>query len=160
MVEERQRARLRSVASPNSTGQPPRAWLLPIRARRRARSCSVYSQHLEDELDRTGFLRPLEKRASMVRNIRNMFHRMGATEQDVRTWRGIVASLLGVSVEPRTIRCHSSAPFLLLRWPPTMLASATGREGLWMQTGVDSVERGRGRRGLNAADRRAGKCRR
>jgi tRNA/rRNA methyltransferase len=50
-------------------------------------------QHLEDELDRTGFLYPLEKRASMVRNIRNMFHRMGASEQDVRTWRGIVAAL-------------------------------------------------------------------
>ena len=50
-------------------------------------------EHLEDELDRTGFLYPLEKRASMVRNIRNMFHRMGASEQDVRTWRGIVAAL-------------------------------------------------------------------
>jgi tRNA/rRNA methyltransferase len=45
------------------------------------------------ELDRTGFLYPPEKRGSMVRNIRNMFHRMGATEQDVRTWRGIVAAL-------------------------------------------------------------------
>jgi tRNA/rRNA methyltransferase len=50
-------------------------------------------EHLESELDRSGFLRPPEKRASMVRNIRNMLHRMGATEQDVRTWRGIVASL-------------------------------------------------------------------
>jgi len=49
--------------------------------------------HLESELDRTGFLYPAEKRPSMVRNIRNMFHRMGASEQDVRTWRGIVASL-------------------------------------------------------------------
>jgi len=49
--------------------------------------------HLEAELDRTGFLFPPEKRPSMVRAIRNMFHRMGATEQDVRTWRGIVASL-------------------------------------------------------------------
>jgi len=29
----------------------------------------------------------------MVRSIRNMFHRMGTTEQDVRTWRGIVAAL-------------------------------------------------------------------
>jgi len=51
--------------------------------------------HLEGELDRTGFLYPPEKRPSMVRAIRNMFHRMGATEQDVRTWRGIVASLSG-----------------------------------------------------------------
>jgi tRNA/rRNA methyltransferase len=50
-------------------------------------------EHLERELDRSGFLRPPEKRPSMVRSIRNMFHRMGATEQDVRTWRGIVASL-------------------------------------------------------------------
>jgi tRNA/rRNA methyltransferase len=51
--------------------------------------------HLESELDRTGFLYPPEKRPSMVRAIRNMFHRMTATEQDVRTWRGIVASLSG-----------------------------------------------------------------
>ena len=51
--------------------------------------------HLECELDRTGFLYPPEKRPSMVRAIRNMFHRMGATEQDVRTWRGIVAALSG-----------------------------------------------------------------
>ena len=50
-------------------------------------------EHLESELDRTGFLYPPEKRASMVRNIRNMFHRMGASDQDVRTWRGIVATL-------------------------------------------------------------------
>lgn len=49
--------------------------------------------HLESELDRSGFLRPPEKRPAMVRAIRNMFHRMGATEQDVRTWRGIVAAL-------------------------------------------------------------------
>jgi tRNA/rRNA methyltransferase len=50
-------------------------------------------EHLEAELDRTGFLYPAEKRPSMVRAIRNMFHRMGASEQDVRTWRGIVGSL-------------------------------------------------------------------
>jgi tRNA/rRNA methyltransferase len=51
--------------------------------------------HLEGELERTGFLYPAEKRPSMVRAIRNMFHRMAATEQDVRTWRGIVAALSG-----------------------------------------------------------------
>ena len=57
-------------------------------------------QHLETELDHAGFLRPPEKRPSMVRAIRNMFHRMGATEQDIRTWRGIVAALS----RPRTKR--------------------------------------------------------
>jgi tRNA/rRNA methyltransferase len=50
-------------------------------------------EHLETELDRAGFLYPADKRPSMVRSIRNMFHRMGASEQDVRTWRGIVAAL-------------------------------------------------------------------
>ncbi|ODA68886.1 tRNA (cytidine/uridine-2'-O-)-methyltransferase TrmJ [Methyloligella halotolerans] len=52
-------------------------------------------EHLEAELDAHGFLRPAEKRPTMVRNIRNMFHRMQLTEQDVRTWRGIVSSLTG-----------------------------------------------------------------
>ncbi len=49
--------------------------------------------HLEGELDQAGFLHPPEKRPTMVRAIRNMFHRMAATDQDVRTWRGIVAAL-------------------------------------------------------------------
>lgn len=57
--------------------------------------------HLEAELDRAGFLHPPEKRGSMVRNIRNMFHRMGATDQDVRTWRGIVAALVAARKKPR-----------------------------------------------------------
>ncbi len=48
---------------------------------------------LERELDASGFLRPPEKRGAMVRNIRNMIKRMNPTDQDVRTLRGIVASL-------------------------------------------------------------------
>jgi len=49
--------------------------------------------HLEGELDRFGFLKPPEKRPSMIRNIRNLFQRAGMSEQEVRTFRGIVASL-------------------------------------------------------------------
>jgi tRNA/rRNA methyltransferase len=49
--------------------------------------------HLEGELDRFGFLKPPEKRPSMIRNIRNLFQRAGMTEQEVRTFRGIVAAL-------------------------------------------------------------------
>lgn len=52
-----------------------------------------FFEHLERELDASGFLHPPEKRPRMVRSIRNMFKRMGATEQEVRTLRGIVASL-------------------------------------------------------------------
>ncbi len=57
--------------------------------------------HLEGELDKAGFLRPPEKRPTMIRAIRNMFHRMGTTEQDVRTWRGIVAALSDRTKRPR-----------------------------------------------------------
>lgn len=67
--------------------------LAGTRAATRAELLGLFG-HLEAELDRSGFLRPPEKRPSMVRSIRNMFHRMGATEQDVRTWRGIVAALV------------------------------------------------------------------
>ena len=52
-----------------------------------------FFEHLERELDEGGFFRPAEKRHSMVQNIRNMYQRMGATEQEVRTLRGIVSSL-------------------------------------------------------------------
>jgi tRNA/rRNA methyltransferase len=58
-------------------------------------------EHLEGALDEAGFLRPPEKRRSMVRSIRNMFHRMGATDQDVRTWRGIVSALTRRPTAPR-----------------------------------------------------------
>ncbi len=52
--------------------------------------------HLEGELDRTGFLRHKKKRPTMVRNIRNIFQRANLTEQEVRTLRGIVRSLVDI----------------------------------------------------------------
>ncbi|MDZ4382320.1 MAG: RNA methyltransferase [Parvibaculum sp.] len=52
-----------------------------------------FFEHLEGELDRFGFLKPPEKRPSMIRNLRNMFQRAGLTEQEVRTLRGVVAAL-------------------------------------------------------------------
>jgi len=50
--------------------------------------------HLEAALDAAGFLSPPEKKPAMARNIRNLFHRAGMTEQDVQTFRGIVNALL------------------------------------------------------------------
>lgn len=52
-----------------------------------------FFEHLERELDASGFLRVTEKRPVMVRNLRNLFERAGLTEQEVRTLRGVVASL-------------------------------------------------------------------
>ncbi len=50
-------------------------------------------EHLEDELDARGFLRVPEKRPTMVRNIRNLLWRAEMTEQEVRTFRGIIKAL-------------------------------------------------------------------
>ena len=52
-----------------------------------------FFEHLESELDRLGFFNPPHKRQTVVRNVRSMFSRMNATEQEVRTLRGIVATL-------------------------------------------------------------------
>ncbi|WP_119459954.1 RNA methyltransferase [Rhodospirillaceae bacterium SYSU D60014] len=49
--------------------------------------------HLERELDACGFLRNIEKRPSMVRNIRNLFQRADLTEQEIQTLHGIVKEL-------------------------------------------------------------------
>lgn len=50
-------------------------------------------EHLESELDAANFLKPVEKRPRMVRNIRNIFSRANLQEQEVRTLRGIIKSL-------------------------------------------------------------------
>jgi len=52
-----------------------------------------FFDHIEVELERLGFFNPPHKRATVVRNLRTMFSRMAPTEQEVRTLRGIVATL-------------------------------------------------------------------
>ena len=49
---------------------------------------------LEGKLEAAGFFRPAGKRPVMQRNLRNMFHRMELTQQDVRTWWGMVVRLV------------------------------------------------------------------
>jgi tRNA/rRNA methyltransferase len=54
-----------------------------------------FFEHIERELDRSEFLFPPAKRAAMVQNMRNMWHRAGLTYQEVQTLRGMVRSLTG-----------------------------------------------------------------
>jgi tRNA/rRNA methyltransferase len=53
-----------------------------------------FFDYLEGELERAGFFRPLGKKPVMQRNLRNIFHRMQMTEQDVRTLRGMIVRLV------------------------------------------------------------------
>src|SRR5579883_139192 len=54
-----------------------------------------FMEHLEEELDRHGFMRTEEKRPTMVRNLRNLFQRAQCTEQELRTLHGVVTALAG-----------------------------------------------------------------
>lgn len=50
-------------------------------------------EHLEEELEKGGFLYPPGNRAGMVRNLRNILHRAQLTDQEVRTLRGVIVAL-------------------------------------------------------------------
>ena len=64
----------------------------------------AFFDFLEEQLDTRGFFRPLTKKPVMARNLRNMFHRMSLTEQDVRTLWGVVVRLIeGPRREPKKI---------------------------------------------------------
>jgi len=52
-----------------------------------------FFERLETALDETGFLWPPEKRPTMVRNLRNLFHRIAPTEGEVNTLHGIISAL-------------------------------------------------------------------
>jgi tRNA/rRNA methyltransferase len=51
---------------------------------------------LEAELDKNGFFRAADMKPVVIRNLRAMFSRAEMTEQEVRTFHGILSSLTGV----------------------------------------------------------------
>lgn len=60
----------------------------------------AFFDHVERELDESLFFRSPEKKPVTIRNIRNIFHRVGLTRQDIATLHGMVAAL----VEGRRMR--------------------------------------------------------
>ncbi len=58
-------------------------------------------RHLESELDQCGFFSTEEMRPAMVRNLRAQFERMAMTEQEVRTFHGVIACLTGRKMRVR-----------------------------------------------------------
>jgi tRNA/rRNA methyltransferase len=53
----------------------------------------AFFTNLERELDQIEYFRPLDKRATMLVNLRNIFARMQPTRQDIQTLHGIVMAL-------------------------------------------------------------------
>lgn len=74
-------------------------------------------EHLEQELDASGFLRVAEKRGIMVRNLRSILHRAELREHEVRALHGVVSSLSGRRKDGRLVR------------QPAYTAGAVGEDG-------------------------------
>jgi tRNA/rRNA methyltransferase len=65
----------------------------------------AFFDYLEGKLDKNGFFRPATKKPGMRRNLRNIFHRMELTQQDVRTlWGAVVRLVEGPRVDVQTRR--------------------------------------------------------
>src|SRR6516165_2660515 len=54
-----------------------------------------FFDHLEEELESSGFLRNRESRPHMVRNLRSLFQRAQCTEQELSTLHGVVTAFAG-----------------------------------------------------------------
>ena len=53
----------------------------------------AFFANLERELDAIEYFRPLDKRATMLVNLRNIFTRMAPTQQDIQTLHGVIMSI-------------------------------------------------------------------
>ena len=53
----------------------------------------AFFDSLERELERVEFFRPPEKRETMTINLRNIFHRMAPSQQDIQTLHGVIMSI-------------------------------------------------------------------
>ncbi|MBX6426937.1 MAG: TrmJ/YjtD family RNA methyltransferase [Variibacter sp.] len=53
----------------------------------------AFFEALERELERVEFFRPAEKRETMTINLRNIFHRMQPTRQDIQTLHGVFMAI-------------------------------------------------------------------
>ncbi|GLK84182.1 RNA methyltransferase [Ancylobacter defluvii] len=54
----------------------------------------AFFDHVEQELESAEFFRSPEKQPSTTRNIRNIFHRVGLTRQDLATLHGMITALV------------------------------------------------------------------
>jgi tRNA/rRNA methyltransferase len=53
----------------------------------------AFFTNLERELEKVEFFRPEEKRATMTINLRNIFHRLEPTQQDIQTLHGVITAI-------------------------------------------------------------------
>ena len=80
-----------------TSGVAPPPEILRRGGSRRATKAELlnFFDHLEEALEKNGFLRNREARPHMVRNLRSLFQRAQCTEQELRTLHGVVTAFAG-----------------------------------------------------------------
>lgn len=58
-------------------------------------------EHVVSVLDDTGFFKTPEQKPTMIRNLRNTFHRLRLSTQEINTFRGALKSLVSKSVQDK-----------------------------------------------------------
>jgi len=53
----------------------------------------AFFENMERELEKVEFFRPAEKHDTMTVNLRNIFHRMAPTQQDIQTLNGVIMAI-------------------------------------------------------------------
>jgi tRNA/rRNA methyltransferase len=61
-----------------------------------------FYQRLERELDAAGFFVAKEMRPTMTRSLQTMLQRAAMTEQELRTWHGVLSALIGIPKRKQT----------------------------------------------------------
>jgi tRNA/rRNA methyltransferase len=70
-----------------------------------------FFDHLEEALEKNGFLRNREARPHMVRNLRSLFQRAQCTEQELRTLHGVVTAFAGPRQRTKETKDRRDAGF-------------------------------------------------
>jgi tRNA/rRNA methyltransferase len=61
-----------------------------------------FYQRLENELDAAGFFVAKDMRPTMTRSLQTMLQRAEMTEQEIRTWHGVLSALIGIPKRKQT----------------------------------------------------------
>lgn len=77
----------------HSSGETP-AFATPAPSPATRETLFSFFEFIEGHLDRARFFWPPDKRPVMVRNFRNLIHRLNPTEQDIRSLRGAIRWLV------------------------------------------------------------------
>ena len=92
VLDGEQATRLRALLAEHGQGALPFA--MPERSERASQhQMEAFFDNLVRELDKVEFLRPAEKRETMLVNLRNIFTRMDPTKQDMHTLHGVVMAI-------------------------------------------------------------------